>query len=227
MSLTTSPFGTPVTDAPAPVAPALEEAAPSNRRNLVILGGVAGALAVGAGAYFLLFAGGSDPEVTGAAVLPRTPRVVASAPATAPAAPPIKKYVSVKARNPFAPLVSVPVAAAAPAGGTTTGVTGGTTAGTSGITVGTTGGSTTGSTGGSGTTPTAVPAPQIKVALNAVSDDNTAARIRVAGKTYTVKPLEEFGTYFKLLNLRDGSCGAVQYGDIVFDICEGGTRTLR
>jgi hypothetical protein len=214
MSLTTSPFGAPVTDAPAPVGPPVEEVPPSSRRNLLVLGGVAGALAVGAGAYFLLFAGGSDPEVTGAALAPRTPRVVASAPATAPVAPPIKKYVSVKARNPFAPLVSVPVAAAAPAGGTTTGVTGGTTVFPP-------------TTGGTGTTPTAVPAPQIKVALNAVSDDNTTARIRVAGKTYTVKPLEEFGTYFKLLNLRDGSCGAVQYGDIVFDICEGGTRTLR
>ena len=62
---------------------------------------MAGALAVGAGAYFLLFAGGSDPVVGAAPVTPRTPRVVASAPAKAPVAPPIKKYVAKKSRNPL------------------------------------------------------------------------------------------------------------------------------
>ena len=171
-------------------------------------------------------------------------------------APPIKKYVAVKARNPFAPLVSVPVAAAAPAGGTPAGSTtgsspvgtgtvgvgsvgGGTVSGMVGgvITGGTLGGTFGGGTVGGGTVsggtvsgttppPAAVPAPQVKIGMDAVSADNSKARMRVAGKTYTVKPLEEFGTYFKLLNLRDGGCGAIQYGDIVFDLCEGGSRTV-
>ena len=233
MSMTTSPFGTPVTDAPpAPVTP-VEEVAGPKRRNVIILGAVAGALAVGAGAYFLLFAGGSDPVVGAAPVTPPTPRVVASAPVKAPVAPPIKKYVAVKARNPFTPLVSVPVAAAAPAGGTGAGsptgsspMGGGTVGGiVSGGTVG--GGLVSGGTvSGATPLPAAVPAPQVKIGMDAVSADNSRARLRVAGKTYTVKPLEEFGTYFKLLNLRDGGCGAIQYGDIVFDLCEGGSRTV-
>jgi len=251
MSMTTSPFGTPVTDAPPAPVTTVEEVAEPKRRNVIILGAVAGALAVGAGAYFLLFAGGSDPEIGAAPVTPRSPRVVASAPAPAPVAPPIKKYVAVKARNPFTPLVSVPVAAAAPAGGTSAGsatgsspmgggtVGGGTVSGmvgggSSGGTVGgiVSGGTVSGGLVGGGTVsgatplPAAVPAPQVKIGMDAVSADNSRARMRVAGKTYTVKPLEEFGTYFKLLNLRDGGCGAVQYGDIVFDLCEGGSRTV-
>ena len=150
MSMTTSPFGTPVTDAPPAPVTTVEEVAEPKRRNVIILGAVAGALAVGAGAYFLLFAGGSDPVVGAAPVTPRTPRVVASAPAKAPAAPPIKKYVARKSRNPFLPLVSVPVAAAA-GGASTAGagtVSGGTTvAGTTGSGMtgsGTTSGGTTG-----------------------------------------------------------------------------------
>ena len=244
MSMTTSPFGTPVTDAPPTPVTTVEEVAEPKRRNVIILGAVAGALAVGAGAYFLLFAGGSDPEIGAAPVTPRSPRVVASAPATAPVAPvapPIKKYVAVKARNPFTPLVSVPVAAAAPAGGTSAGSTtgsspvgGGTVSGMvgGGSAGGTVGGIVSGGLVGGGTVsgatplPAAVPAPQVKIGMDAVSADNSRARMRVAGKTYTVKPLEEFGTYFKLLNLRDGGCGAIQYGDIVFDLCEGGSRTV-
>ena len=149
MSMTTSPFGTPVTDAPPAPVTTVEEVAEPKRRNVIILGAVAGALAVGAGAYFLLFAGGSDPVVGAAPVTPTTPRVVASAPAKTPAAPPIKKYVARKSRNPFLPLVSVPVAAAAGATGTAGAgtVSGGTTS------VGTTGSGTTsgGTTGVGGT----------------------------------------------------------------------------
>lgn len=158
MSMTTSPFGTPVTDAPPALVTTVEEVAEPKRRNVIILGAVAGALAVGAGAYFLLFAGGSDPVVGAAPVTPRTPRVVASAPAKAPVAPPIKKYVAKKSRNPFLPLVSVPVAAAA--GGTGTAgagtMSGGTTSvGTTGFGTtsgGTTSGGTTGVVGSSGGT---------------------------------------------------------------------------
>jgi len=154
MSMTTSPFGTPVTDAPPAPVTTVEEVAEPKRRNVIILGAVAGALAVGAGAYFLLFAGGSDPVVGAAPVTPRTPRVVASAPAKAPAAPPIKKYVARKSRNPFLPLVSVPVAAAAGATGTAgAGTTSGGTTSVGTTSVGTTGsGTTSGGTTSSGTT---------------------------------------------------------------------------
>ena len=160
MSMTTSPFGTPVTEAPLAPVTMVEEVAEPRRRNVIVLAAVAGALAVGAGAYFLLFAGGTDPVVGAAPVTPRTPRVVASAPAKVPAAPPIKKYVAKKSRNPFLPLVSPPVAAATGGGTGTTSAGSGTTSAGSG-TMGTTGtGTSTGTTGtgttsvGSGTTGT-------------------------------------------------------------------------
>lgn len=266
MSMTTSPFGAPVTEAPpTPVTPV--SAAPEpDKRNLVILAVVAGALVVGAGVYFLLFSGGADPEVAAGPVTPGVPRVVATAPPTAPVAPPIKKYVAAKARNPFVPLVAAPAAAAAgstsgapsgtvpvtgsgPPAGSVSGVTGGSTSGaggavpstgtgsgatgfggtSSGVAPGTGVGSSPapalGGFGGSVPAPVAPPAPAVKVTMAAVSSANTSAKIRVDSKSFTVAPLEEFGP-FKLLNLRDGSCGAVQFGDVVFDLCEGGSRTV-
>jgi len=270
MSMTTSRFGAPVTEAaPTPATPV--SAAPEpNKRNLVILAVVAGALVVGAGVYFLLFSGGADPEVAAGPVTRGVPRVVATAPPTAPVAPPIKKYVAGKARNPFIPLVAAPAPAAAAAAGSTSGTPSGTVSGTgsgasagsvSGVTGGTpsgaggavpstgTGGGATGSGGtssgvapgtgvgsspapalggfgGSVPAPVAPPAPQVKVTMAAVSSANTSAKITIDSKSFTVAPLEEFGSFFKLLNLRDGSCGAIQFGDVVFDLCEGGSRTV-
>ena len=265
MSMSTSPFGSPAEAAPpAAASPADEVAADSSRRNLLILAGVAAALVLGAAVYFLLLRGGDDPDLAAGPVNPLRPRVTASAPPTIE--PPIKKYVAAKARNPFIPLISPPVAAAAPVSGTgvvggttggTTGGTGGTTGGTGGTTGGTGGttGGNGGGTGGTGTSPgngnnpvytppaytppaytppattpnpaaTAVPATPHKVTLVSVASGDTSAQIRVDGKTTTVKPLEKFGETFKLLNLRDSTCGAIQHGDVVFDLCEGKSRIV-
>ena len=153
MSMTTSPFGTPATEAPLAPVTTVEEVVEPKRRNVIVLAAVAGALAVGAGAYFLLFAGGTDPVVGAAPVTPRTPRVVASAPAKVPAAPPIKKYVAKKSRNPLLPLVSPPVAAVTGGGTGTTSAGPGTTGAGSGTTgAGTTGAGTSTGTTGTGTT---------------------------------------------------------------------------
>lgn len=268
MSMTTSPFGAPVTEAPPTPATPVSAAPEPNKRNLVILAVVAGALVVGAGVYFLLFSGGADPEVAAGPVTPGVPRVVATAPPTAPVAPPIKKYVAGKARNPFIPLVAAPAAAAAsgstsgtPSGtvsgtgsgrpaGSVSGVTGGTPSGAGGAvpSTGTGGGATgfggtpsgvapgtgvgsspapaLGGFGGSVPAQVAPPAPRVKVTMAAVSSANISAKITIDSKSFTVEPLEEFGSFFKLLNLRDGSCGAIQFGDVVFDLCEGGSRTV-
>jgi len=272
MSMTTSPFGTPVTEAPPTPATPVSAAPEPSKRNLVILAVVAGALVVGAGVYFLLFSGGADLEVAAGPVTPGVPRVVATAPPTAPVAPPIKKYVAAKARNPFIPLVAAPAAvpAAAAASGSISGTPSGTVSGTgsgrpAGSVSGVTGGAPSGAGsavpstgtgvgapgfggtpsgvapgtgvgsspapalggfGGSVPAPVAPPAPQVKVTMAAVSSANTSAKITIDSKSFTVAPLEEFGSFFKLLNLRDGSCGAIQFGDVVFDLCEGGSRTV-
>ena len=103
MSMTTSPFGTPMaTEAPAALQPLADEQPQSSKRTGIILAVVAGALAIGAGAYFLLFAGG-DPIAASAPVPPRAPTATAPAPVPVPA-PAIPRDAR-KARNPFVPLV--------------------------------------------------------------------------------------------------------------------------
>ena len=249
MSMTTSPFGTPVAETPAAVAAPVEEPAGSGKRNAVILGLVAAALAAGAGAYFLLFAGG-DPETVAAPVVPRTPRVVASAPAAVPAAPPIKKFVAKKTRNPFVPLVAVPVVAAAPVGavaplapvapvapsGTTSGgTTGGTISGTA--TGGTTSGTATGSGTTSGSTTGNVPAPSVTkapmsskpvdVSVLKVDFTKRTASIKVNRNTYDRSIGETFASYFKLIGVTKNNCAYVQYGDVALPMCVGQPLTLQ
>lgn len=239
MSMTTTPFGTPVAQAPTAPVPVVEAAPESSKRNVIILAVVAAALALGAGAYFLLFSGGADPEVAAGPVVPRTPRVVASAPAKPPVAPPIKKYVAAKARNPFVPLVVAPVAAAA---GTSSGTTSGTTSGSSGTTSGTTSGSsgttsgtvsggTSGSTTGTVPAPSATPSPTsskpVEVSVLSVDYAKRSASIKVNRNTYDREIGETFATYFKLIAVTKGECAYVQYGDVALPMCVGQPLTLQ
>lgn len=248
MSMTTSPFGTPVVQAPTAPVPVVEAAPESSKRNVIILAVVAAALALGAGAYFLLFSGGADPEVAAGPVVPRTPSVVPSAPAKPPVAPPIKKYVAAKARNPFVPLVVAPVAAAA---GTSSGTTSGTTSGSSGTTSGSSGTTSggTGTTSGSGTTSGTVsggtsgsttgtvPAPSattsptsskpVEVSVLSVDYAKRSASIKVNRNTYDREIGETFATYFKLIGVTKGECAYVQYGDVALPMCVGQPLTLQ
>ena len=67
----------------------------------------------------------------------------------------------------------------------------------------------------------------ITIKMVSVASNNSNANIKVDSKPFNgVKPMEEFGEHFKLLNLHDGKCGAVQYGDITFDLCEGKTLSV-
>ena len=238
MSMTTSPFGTPVATA-APAAPqAMSEDDPkSSKRTAIILAVVAAALAIGAGAYFLLFAGGDGAEVAGEPVAPRAPTATASAPAAVPA-PPIKKFVAKKSRNPFVPLVAPPVVAAAgTTSGTTTGATG-TTSGTvtGSTTSGTATGTTSGTTAGTVPLPSPLPAPSttpttsskpVAVSVLAVDFVKRTASIKVNRNTYNRTIGETFAQYFKLIAVTKGSCAYIQYGDVALPMCVGQPLTLQ
>ena len=80
--------------------------------------------------------------------------------------------------------------------------------------------------------PTATSAPKsadpVTITLVSVASGDTLANFSLDAKAYKgVKPQATFGTYFKLLNLTEGKCGAVQYGDVTFEMCEGDSLTLR
>lgn len=64
------------------------------------------------------------------------------------------------------------------------------------------------------------------IELVSVASGNSSARIRLGATTFTVTPLATFGGRYRLLNLRDNSCAAVQAGGTVFDLCEGRSKTI-
>lgn len=231
MSMTTSPFGTPVaTQAPAALQPLADEQPQSSKRTGIILAVVAGALAIGAGAYFLLFAGG-DPIAASAPVAPRAPTATAPAPVPVPA-PAIPRDAR-KARNPFVPLV-VPVSAtAAPAAGAVTpAITGTTPTTVTGTATATTPGGTV-----TGTVPLPAPAPVVTkplvsskpVAVSVLAVDFTkgTASIKVNRNTYKTSIGETFAQYFKLVGVTKGTCAYVQYGDVALPICVGSPLNLQ
>ncbi len=216
-------------NAPADGVVVDEAAASAGRKRLLVAGGLAAALALVAAMGYVFLTGGDDAAETG--VVASGPRVQGTATplptGTATSAPPIKKFNGKNARDPFKPLVVEQVAStASPSTGTTggsTGTTGGST-GTTGGSTGTTGG-TAGTTGDS-TTPRSTSPVTIK--LVTVNASDTSATFLLDQKQYAgVEPMKTFGRYFKLLNLRQGKCGAVQYGDVTFDLCEGQSLTLR
>ncbi len=243
MSLMT-PFGSPAAPAGAPGATPIPEPAGSSRRTLLIVGAVLAVVAAAAGAYLLLFSGSSEDDAAQYALAPRpSSGKTAAAPAVTPSAVPtaITRVAPVKARNPFIPLV---VAAGAPSDGT--GLGGSPPA--SSVTAVPSSGSTPG-------VPVSPPVPVSPVApvrpvvpvvpvdpvvvpvqpvapatttvrMGKVDADNAIAHMTVGSQSKLVLPGQTIGG-FTLLNLRDGSCGAIQHGTTVFDLCEGSSRTLR
>jgi hypothetical protein len=245
--MTTSSFGTPLAPAPPVGAPGgrptgPDEAAQASRRNVIVLALVAAALALGAGVYFLLFAGSGEADVVAAPPVAPAPAAAAPAPSPSVVPTPVVRQKAVTARNPFTALV-VQAPPAAAAGAPTTQVPGTTTPAqrvpVSQVpvripTVVNPGRTTVprpvpvpGTVPGSvPVVPAARPAP-VTVKLGAVSEDNTVARLTVGTKVLTVEAGAEFGKDQRLLNLRDGSCGAVQLGGVVVDLCEGKSYTTR
>ncbi|MGH8869294.1 MAG: hypothetical protein ACRDYU_15045 [Actinomycetes bacterium] len=237
----TNPFGTQVADAPTaadPNAPLVDggdaEGTPS-RRPLVLVLVLVVTLAVAGGAWLLLGSGGS--ETVPASTAPDTSGTQADTPAepkaeAVPQEPELRDASGV--RDPFDPLVSDE---AAPATGetdtgTTTETDTGTTAGTdTGTTTGAITGGTTGTPSGGSTDPAPAAKPET-VTLKVVAMTNMDARVRVAGKAYTVSEGDKFAGGFRLMNLArlPGSehyYGVFKYKDrSSFDLFEGRTHKV-
>jgi len=130
-----------------------------NRRTILVAAGLAGVLALGAGAYFLLSGSPADPVTSVALYRPPVHRVIpprhtAAAPAPTKAAPPAQlptASVEHLGRNPFRALYVQPVAVTSTAPSSGTGTSAGTgSAGTTATGAGSTGSGSTG-TGSGGT----------------------------------------------------------------------------
>ncbi|GAB3597232.1 hypothetical protein GCM10027446_25020 [Angustibacter peucedani] len=205
----------------------------ASRKKLFVAGGVAAALAVVAAMGYVFLTGGDDTAAdTGVVASAHHPAATATvAPTgTATSAPPIKKFDGSNARDPFKALVEEAAGTGAATAGSTNAATAGSTGTTAPANVPSSTSTHSVSVPSSSPTKTSKPAPQvksIKISMIAVSDGDTQARIKVDDKTYDVKPLNQFASYFKLLNLREGTCGAIQYGDATFDLCEGQSRLVR
>lgn len=216
----------------------VEEPTEGSNKRVLVAGGVAAGLAIVAAMSYVLLSGGSDNTDTGVVAAAKH-TVATPQPTAAPAksAPAIKKFTGKNARDPFKALVVEPVAASGGTGATGSPASGSGSSGSTsatGSTSGTTSGSTT--SGGTSVTPGTVSgvgsAPKsanpVTITLVSVTASDTAASFKLDKQAYSgVKPQQTFGTYFKLLNLTEGKCGAVQYGDVTFEMCEGDSLTLR
>jgi len=220
MSESSFPFqGTAVADGPAD----LEETR-GNRRTVLILA-VVGVLVLGALAYFFVFSGGEDPADESLPVR-RTPNVqVTPTPAATPV--PVKAPKLTKkafGKDPFKALVvaapesdgaGAPAVGAFQPGNNVAGA-----GGNAGTPVG--GGTAAGGTDDPGTS-----TKPVNVKVVSVASDNSSGRVTVGTKSYSVAVGDVFGTYFKVLRLKNGKCGSFTYGDERFDLCEGETSKMQ
>lgn len=207
------------TEAPAEAV----EAAPTDKRKLALIGGVA-AVALAAGGWFLLHgSGGSSGPALGlpagglakpAAVKPATLKSVAKPAAKEKAALLVPAASTVKlGRDPFHALYIVPAAAPAAAVGTGTAAPGTSTSGTTG--------SSTGTSSGTSTTPAAPVSTTYALKLVRVygAGKDLTAVFSVAGKTQLAKAGSVFGRSqeIKLLSMQQGAKGVwtavIQVGD--------------
>ncbi|HET7736645.1 MAG TPA: hypothetical protein VFK52_11750 [Nocardioidaceae bacterium] len=185
-----------------------------NRVKLLALGGVAAVAVLGVLAYFLLFAGGSEPV---AQTLVPKGKPASPAPAEPEAVTPSQPRLSNKnfGRDPFKALI-VPEAAPVVSTGTTSDATTGTS------TAGTTTTGTTDTTATETTVPTASTSHTFKVVE--VAPDNSTVTVKVDGKRYNnLEAGEVFAKYFKVV-LISGQVNSFQYGEEKFNVI--GTKRL-
>lgn len=240
----TFPFGTAVSEPPAPAppegTPVEPEDEPRSRRTLVLALALVAALVVGAAAWLLLSGGDEEPAPVAAPRTDTAPVEEPVAPETAPEPPVLDAGAPV--RDPFAPLVAAepegaagetagdpapaaPEGPSGPAGGA--GDQGGNTVPGTGSPA--TGGSTSGgsSTGGGAGKDTPPAATVRTLEVVDVAAGMRHARVTVDGRAYTVAPREGFASGFYLRGLWDGKCGVFRYdGGTFFDLCEGQSREV-
>lgn len=140
MTETTFPFGEPADPAPFEDDGADDGA---SRRPVLLVGGLVGALVLGAGAFLFLGSGGSDADDVELSLVPRSPS--AAAPAAEPEAADIVPAALEQpiGRNPFKAKFVEPVGASATDAGVPAGTTTGATSGSTGSGTGSTGSTST------------------------------------------------------------------------------------
>lgn len=186
-----------MTEALLPAPAGFEDTGSKDNRRVILVAGVAGALALLVAAYFLFFTGGGTDEALGKGPLP-LPRAKAAAPKAPIAKKPVTKavpatFAGVHAKDPFKPLYNPPPPApVAPVAGP-----------------------------GDPAAPGAAPV-QI-LTLNSVG--SSSVLIEVNGKSYAPKVGGAFATFFKLERLQGTSCATFLYGDESFDLCKGSTTS--
>ena len=188
-----------------------------NRTKLLALAGVAAVAVLGVLAYFLLFAGGSEPVAQTPVPKPKPASPAPAQPEPGTAAQP-RLSNKTFGRDPFKALIVEQPEAAAPAG----------TAGSTGTTGTTTDTSTSGSTGTTGTSGTGTTVPTASTShtfkVVEVAPDNSTVTVRVDGKQYTnLRAGEVFAKYFKVV-LISGQVNSFQYGEEKFNVI--GTKRL-
>lgn len=199
--------------AAAPAATEPQPETPSNRKALLAVGGVVGALVVGAGAFFVLTQGAPQDELAQGAKQPgvTAPGPQASAPAK-PAGTKVVKVATVTSRDPFVALFPDPK----PTGDSTSG--GGT------VTTPTDG------TAPSGGTPTTPPdqstSTTYKVAVTIIKESEGVAQITVDGKPYSAGVGRPFAPYFTLYAIFNSECVGVLFGDQSVPVCKGAVATV-
>jgi hypothetical protein len=186
------------------------------RRRLIVLGSIAGVLAVVLIAKLVLFSGGggggSDTTLSSLSV-PSFPPGLLVTTTTAPSARSTHTPATFDVfatKNPFEPVVIV-----TPGTGVTSPTSGGTT-GTSGTGTGT--GSPT-----STAAPSNQPSQGASVALLDVfkqGDGTPMAKVQVGSTVYTVGVGDGFATSYRVVSL-DAPCGQFLFGDAPFKLCEG------
>ena len=183
-------------------APAVSDPQPqgTNRKALLTIGGVVGALVIGGGAFFLLSGsgGGGDQSLA-------NPQPGAAASAPTPSASPVTvttiKTVSVAARDPFAPLfptpAAPPAAAAAPPASTTP-LQG----------------------------PTLAPVAKVTLAVSAIDATKQTATVSVDGVKYPVAVGKVFAKSFLLYSVFNAQCVGVLFGDQSVPVCTTAPATV-
>jgi hypothetical protein len=201
------------TYAPAPLTEAVEVAdAGGSRRTVLVAGGVAAALALGAAGYFLLSGGSDTATDAGAPVtFPHAVQPAAKAPVKPAAKKPVVKVPAVSTvplgRDPFKALYLLPVVTSNTTGTNTTPTT---------VTPPTTSGGTT--TPVQPAQPTTTAPKVYKLVLTRV-DNGTVAVFSVGGKTMLAKVGSVFGptSEIKLVYLTQDAKGVwvatIQVGD--------------
>jgi len=178
--------------APAPAEPQPEKA--SNRKALLAVAGVVGALVVGAGAFFMLTSGAPEEDFTIPIAKPSASASVAPS-ASAGTSTTVKK-TNVTSRDPFKVLFPEP--AAEPSAAATSGST----------------------TDGTATTPpNQSQTTTYTVAVSDIKPAKGQATIVVDGKSYTALVGEKFAPYFTLYAVFNAECVGVLFGDQNVPVC--------